>query len=62
MKLTDEQICSIMQKHIICKSLLVFPNEEDEVVVSHTQDGWELANKTKCGEKIKLTFRKVEKV
>lgn len=62
MKLTDDQIRSIMQKHITCKSLLVNPIDEDEIIKEHLSQGWEIANKTKAGEKIKLTFRKVEKV
>lgn len=61
MKLTDDQIRSIMEKHITCKTVLVTSDESNAVIESHLKEGWELANNIECGEKRKLTFRKIEK-
>ena len=36
--------------------------ESNAVIESHLKEGWELANNIECGEKRKLTFRKIEKV
>lgn len=62
MSLTDEQIAAMMQKHIICKTKLVLPEELDGVIAEHSKEGWEVANKVDCNGKIKITFRKVEKI
>ena len=62
MALTDEQIASMMQKHITCKSVLVSKEESTKIEEEHLKEGWELANKVECHDKIKLTFRKAEKI
>lgn len=61
MKLTDDQIRAIMQKHITCKTILADKTEVDSLVEKHISEGWEVANKIDCGNKIKITFRKLEK-
>lgn len=62
MSLTDEQIAAMMQKHITCKTILSEPEDEEKVINEHIQEGWEVANKVECGQRVKITFRKVEKI
>lgn len=62
MSLTDAQIAAMMQKHITCKTVLINPEEEKEIVQKHTSEGWEIANRVECNGRIKVTFRKVEKI
>jgi len=58
MKLTDDQIRSIMEKEIKCKTLLTDLDKVDSIVEEHSKDGWELINKTEINGRAKLTFRK----
>lgn len=62
MSLTDEQIAAMMQKHITCKTVLTDPSEVDKLVNEHLLEGWEVANKIDCNGRVKITFRKVEKI
>lgn len=62
MSLTDEQIAAMMTKHITCKTILSEPEKVDEIINKHQLEGWEVANKVMCNERVKITFRKVEKV
>lgn len=58
MKLTDEQIASIMTKEISCKTLMVSKEDAENVIKSHRKDGWELVNKTEISGRYKITFKK----
>lgn len=62
MSLTDEQIAAMMQKHITCKTLLSEPENLDKIIEEHKAQGWEVANKVDCNGRVKVTFRKVEKI
>lgn len=58
MKLTDEQIKSIMQKDTCCKTILVSFDDIEKVVFQHISEGWTLFNKVKINDKYKITFVK----
>lgn len=58
MKLTDEQIASIMTKEISCKTLIVSKEDAENIIKSHQKDGWELVNKTEISGRYKITFKK----
>ena len=58
MKLTDEQIRSIMVKEGKSKSILVDSNVSEQVVVEHEKDGWKLIKKSEINGRTKLTFGK----
>lgn len=58
MKLTDEQIASIMTKEISCKTLMVSKEDAENVIKCHHKDGWELVNKTEISGRYKITFKK----
>lgn len=58
MKLTDEQIASIMTKETSCKTILVNNDEVDATVSEHKSDGWKLVNKSEINGRTKLTFTK----
>ena len=58
MKLTDEQIASIMQKDICCKTILVNSDEVNTTISKHESDGWKLVKKTEVNGRFKLTFQK----
>ena len=58
MKLTDEQIKSIMVKDGKSKTVLVDQNEATKVIEDHQKDGWKLLKKTEINGRTKLTFEK----
>jgi len=58
MKLTDEQIKSIMVKDGKSKTILVEPAEITKVIEDHEKDGWKLLKKSELNGRTKLTFEK----
>ena len=58
MKLTDEQIKSIMVKDGKSKTILVDQNEIEKVIIEHQKDGWKLLKKSELNGRTKLTFEK----
>ena len=58
MKLSDDQIRSIMIKDGKSKTLLVDLNEVEKVVESHEKDGWKLIKRSEINGRAKLTFEK----
>ncbi len=60
MKLTDEQIKSILVKDIKSKTILVSKSDLERVIKEHTDDGWTLVRSTELNERIKVTFEKVK--
>jgi hypothetical protein len=58
MKLTDDQIRSIMVKEGKSKTILVDEKEEEHVIENHIKEGWKLIKKTQLNGRTKLTFEK----
>ena len=58
MKLTDEQIRSIMVKDGKSKTILVDPKETSKVIEDHQKEGWKLLKKSELNGRTKLTFEK----
>lgn len=58
MKLTDEQIASIMQKESTAKTILVDNEAVEKTIKEHEKDGWILVKKTEINGRTKLTFKK----
>jgi hypothetical protein len=58
MKLTDEQISSILTKEGKSKTLLVDNSTVSNVIKDHEKDGWKLLKKSKLNGRTKLTFEK----
>ena len=58
MKLTEEQIASILNKEGKSKTLLVDEKDEGKTIEIHEKDGWKLIKKSEINERIKLTFEK----
>ena len=58
MKLTDEQIRSIMVKDGKSKTVLVDNNDVTKVIQDHEKDGWKLLKKSELNGRTKLTFEK----
>lgn len=58
MKLTDEQIASIMTKDAISKTMLVDNDIVIETIKQHENDGWKLYKQTEINGRTKLTFNK----
>lgn len=58
MKLTDEQIRSIMTKESKSKTLLVDSKSSRKTVEIYEKDGWKLIKKSEINGKTKLTFTK----
>ena len=58
MKLTDEQIASIMTKESKSKTLLVDNNDLDNTIDIYKKDGWKLIKQTEVNGRTKLTFIK----
>ena len=58
MKLTDDQIKSIMVKEGKTKTILVDKKEEAHVIENHLKDGWKLLKKSELNGRTKLTFKK----
>ena len=58
MKLTDEQIASILNKEGKSKTLLVDEKDAGKTIEIHEKDGWKLIKKSAVNGRIKLTFEK----
>lgn len=58
MKLTDEQIKSIMEKNVITKTLMVDDNLLEKTISDYEKDGWKLINKIEISDRYKVTFQK----
>lgn len=58
MKLTDEQIASIMTKNSLSKTVLVDNEKAPATIKDHEKGGWKLHKQSEIGDKIKLTFLK----
>lgn len=58
MKLTDEQIASIMTKETASKTVLVSIEDAESVIKSHQKEGWELLKKSEISGRVKITFKK----
>ena len=58
MKLTDEQIRSIMVKEGKSKTILVSPTDRKKTIKEHEKDGWKLIKESELNGKVKLTFEK----
>ena len=58
MKLTDEQIRSIMVKDGKSKTILVDNKDITKVIEAHQKEGWKLLKKTELNGRTKLTFEK----
>ena len=58
MKLTNEQIASILTKDSKSKSLLVDNDKVITTIKEHEKDGWKLYKQTEINGRTKLTFIK----
>lgn len=56
MKLTEEQIRSIMTKESMSKTLLVDQKNAGKTIEFHEKDGWKLLKKSEVNGRTKLTF------
>ena len=52
MKLTDEQIKSILVKDIKSKTILVSKDDLDKIIKEHTDNGWTLVRSTELNGRI----------
>lgn len=58
MKLTDEQIRSIMEKEGSSKTLLVCKEDAQATILKHEKENWKLVKQSEVNGRIKLTFVK----
>lgn len=58
MKLSDDQIRSIMTKQGYSKTILAENNKVKTVISEHEKDGWKLIKKSEVNGRTKLTFEK----
>ena len=58
MKLTDEQIKSIMTKEGKSKTILVDNEEVEKTIENHRIEGWKLVKQSELNGRTKLTFEK----
>lgn len=58
MKLSDEQIQSIMTKQGCSKTILVENKEVSSTISEHKKDGWKLIKQSEINGRTKLTFEK----
>ena len=58
MKLTDDQIRSIMMKESKSKTLLVDSKNTGKTIEFYKKDGWKLAKQSEVNGRTKLTFIK----
>ena len=58
MKLSEEQIRSIMVKEGKSKTILVDLNEKENRIKSHENEGWKLVKQSEINGRAKLTFEK----
>ena len=59
MKLTDDQIRSIMVKDGKSKTLLTDLKNAEKVIEEHQERGWKLVKKSEINGRAKLTFEKL---
>lgn len=58
MKLTDEQIASILTTNATSKTILVDNDKVIETIEQYEKDGWKLYKQTEINGRTKLTFVK----
>ena len=58
MKLSDDQIRSIMVKEGKSKTILVDVKDRDKTLKDHEKDGWKLVKESELNGRVKLTFEK----
>ena len=58
MKLSDEQIASILTKDVITKTILVDNDKVITTIKEHEKDGWKLYKQIETNGRTKLTFIK----
>lgn len=58
MKLTDEQIASILNKEGKSKTILVDEKDAGKTIEIHEKEGWKLVKKSQVNDRVKLTFEK----
>lgn len=58
MRLTEEQIKSIMEKNVITKTLMVDANLLEKTISDYKKHGWKLINKIEISDRYKITFQK----
>ena len=58
MKLTDDQISSILNKEGKSKTILVDKKDEEKTIENHLKEGWKLIKKSEINGRAKLTFGK----
>ena len=58
MKLTEEQIRSIMVKEGKSKTILVDLTEVEQTIKNHEKEGWKLVKQSEINGRAKLTFEK----
>lgn len=58
MKLSEEQIRSIMVKEGKSKTILVDLKEKENIIKSHENEGWKLVKQSEKNGRAKLTFEK----
>ena len=58
MKLTDEQIASILNKEGKSKTILVDEKDAEKTIEIHEKEGWKLVKKSQLNDRVKLTFEK----
>ena len=58
MKLTDEQIASILVKEGKSKTLLVENKDAEKTIENHQKEGWKLVKQSEINGRTKLTFEK----
>lgn len=58
MKLSDEQIRSILVKEGKSKTILVDNQEAEKTIGNHQKEGWKLVKKSDINGRTKLTFEK----
>ncbi len=58
MKLTDEQIASILNKEGKSKTILVVEKDVGKTIEIHEKEGWKLVKRSQLNDRVKLTFEK----
>ena len=58
MKLTEDQIRSILVKEGKSKTILVDLNAVEKTIKNHEKEGWKLIKQSEINGRVKLTFEK----
>ncbi|MBR4378444.1 MAG: hypothetical protein IKP50_06175 [Bacilli bacterium] len=58
MKLSNEQIASILIKEGKSKTILVDEKDAEKTIKNHQKEGWKLIKKSEMNGRTKLTFEK----